>query len=467
MAQIISSGIGSGLDVSGLVSQLVQAERAPVENRLNTKEIKAQSRLSAYGTLKSSLSSFQSALTALQNSELYQGRTSTVSNKDLFTVSAGDTASVGNYTIQAENLASRHKLASTAFADDDTSVGTGTLTFTISGESFDLEISSGSDSLSAIRDAVNDASDNVGVKASIIRDENGSHLIFTADETGADNAITISATTTGTDTGDLTQLNFDPNAIPANNPMTEQQEALDATLIIDGFTAKSATNTFDNVIDDVSINLKDSEAGQKESLDIALDKSAVKKAINQFVQAYNTLRDNINTLKAYDPDTGAAGLLQGDSATNRLSSQLRQAISDTVSGADADLDTLAEIGITTNFENGTLKVDKDMLDSLVDERFDDFVSLFAGDNGLASRLDGLADQYTKFEGTLDTLSNGLQGEIDRITDQRESLARRLASVEARYLQQFNALDTLLGELNQTSSFLTSQLDNLPGFTKKD
>ena len=98
------------------------------------------------------------------------------------------------------------------------------------------------------------------------------------------------------------------------------------------------------------------------------------------------------------------------------------------------------------------------------DSFDDFVLLFAGDTGMASRLDALAEQYTKFEGTLDTLGAGLRLQIDGITDQRESLARRLASIEARYLQQFNALDTLLGELNQTSSFLTSQLENLPGFT---
>lgn len=464
MAQIISGGIGSGIDVTGLVSQLVQAERAPVESRLNSKEFKAQSKLSAYGTLKSSLSKFQAALDALKESSLYEGRKITTSNKDLFTVSANASASVGSYTIQSENLASRHKLASAAFASDDTAVGTGTLTFTVNGESFAIDIENGSDSLTAIRDAVNQASDNVGVSAAIIRDEDGSRLVFTADETGADNAISISATNTGT--GDLSQLTYDPNAPPENNPLTQQQAALDATLIIDGFTAKSSTNTFKDVVDGVTITLKDSEPGQKESLDVSLDKAAVKKAIDQFVEAYNTLRTNLNTLKAYDPESGVAGKLQGDATTNRLSSQLRQAISNTVGGADSDLDTLAEIGITTNFENGTLEIDSDMLNELVDDRFDDFVSLFAGDTGMASRLDALAEQYTKFEGTLDTLSNGLKSQIDGITDQRESLARRLASIEARYLQQFNALDTLIGELNQTSSFLTSQLANLPGFTFK-
>ena len=154
--------------------------------------------------------------------------------------------------------------------------------------------------------------------------------------------------------------------------------------------------------------MKDSDPGQKESLNVTLDKTSVTNAIEDFVEAYNTLRSNLNTLKAYDPDSGVAGKLQGDSTTNRLATQLRQAISNTVGGADADLDTLAEIGITTNAEDGTLEIDSDMLDGLVDGRFDDFVLLFAGDTGMASRLDALAEQYTKFEGTLDTLGAGLR-----------------------------------------------------------
>lgn len=465
MAQIISSGIGSGLDISGLVSQLVKAERAPQENRLNSNEIRAQSRLSALGTLKGSLSSFQSALDKLQDAATFQKRSVATSNKDLFSVSADSDAAVGSYSIQAEALATRHKLASAAYTSDDTSVGTGTLTMTVNGESFSIEVAAGEDSLAAIRDAINSAEDNVGVNASIIRDQDGSHLVFTADETGAENVITVTATVTGVDTGDLTQLNYDINGAPEDNNLEQKQAAADAELIIDGFTAKSANNTFDNVIDGVSITLKDSAPGSAENLDVALDKSAVVNVINQFVSAYNSLRTNLNTLTAYDPETGKAGLLQGDSSVGRLTSQLRTALAESISGANASLDTLAEIGITTNYETGTLEVDNDKLDALVDSNFDDFANLFAGDSGIAARLDSVADVYTRFEGILDTRTSGLKEQIDRIADQRIALDKRIATIESRYLQQFTALDSLLGELNQTSSFLTSQLANLPGFTR--
>lgn len=466
MAQIISSGIGSGLDISGLVSQLVQAERAPVENRLNTSEVRAQSRLSAFGSLKSSLASFQGSLEKLQNSGLYQASKATVSDTDLFTVTSDTDASVGNYTIQAEQLASRHKIASAAYASDDTSVGTGSLSITVDGTVLELEIGSGSDSLTAIRDTINNAAGNPGVLASIIRDENGSHLVLTANETGADKAITVAVTTDVGDTGNLGAIAFDPQAAPADNPMVEKQAAADAILIIDGFTARSSNNVFDNVIDGVSITLKGSDPGNNHALDVERDEKSVKKAIQQFVDAYNSLRSTLDTLTAYDPETRQAGLLQGDSTTSRLSSQLRQALTVTIGGADADMDSLAEIGISTNFKTGKLEIDSERLDGLISSNFGDFSALFSGESGFAAQLDNVADVYTRFEGILDNRSKGISTQIDRISSQRIALDSRMASIEARYLAQFTALDGLLGELNQTSNFLTSQLKNLPTFNQE-
>ncbi len=461
MAQIVSSGIGSGLDISGLVSQLVQAERAPVENRLISSEVRAQSKLSAYGGLKSSLSSFQATLEKLKDSGLYQARTATVSNSELFTVSSDTSATPGSYGIQAEQLASRHKIASVAYTDDSTSVGTGSLSITVNGETLNLDIEAGSDSLAAIRDAINNAADNPGVGASIIRDEDGSHLVLTGAESGADKAITIVVTTDGMDTGDLTALAFDPLADPQTSPMIQKQAAEDAILIIDGFTARSSNNVFDDVVDGVSITLKATDPGNSYDLDVARDETSVKTAIQQFVNAYNSLRGTLDSLTSYDPETKKAGLLQGDSTTARLEAKLRQSLTLTISGANAELDSLAEIGITTNYETGKLSIDNEKLDGLISSNFGDFSTLFSGDGGFASQLEGIANVYTKFEGILDSRTDGISTQIDRITDQRVALERRMISVEARYLAQFTALDGLLGSLTQTSSFLSTQLQNLP------
>jgi flagellar hook-associated protein 2 len=466
VAQIVSSGIGSGLDISSLVTQLVQAERAPAANRLIASEVRAQSRLSAYGGLKSSLSSFQTSLDSLKDSGLYQARKATVSNTDLFTVSSETTASPGNYSIQAEQLASRHKIASAAYTDDDTSVGTGSLSITLNGETLDLDIETGSDSLAAIRDAINSATDNPGVSASIISDEDGSHIVLTGQNSGADQAITIVVTTDGGDTGNLGALAFDPLADPQTSPMIEKQAADDAILIVDGFTARSSTNVFDEVIDGVSITLKATDSGTIHDLDVSRDENSVKTAIQQFVNAYNSLRGTLDTLTAYDPETKQAGLLQGDATTARLSAKLRESLSQTIAGANVDMDTLAEIGITTDYETGKLSLDNDKLNSLVTSNFGDFSAVFSGGDGFASQLASIADVYTKFEGILDSRSDGISTQIDRINSQRIALDRRMVSVEARYLAQFTALDGLLGQLNQTSNFLTAQLSNLPSFNLK-
>jgi flagellar hook-associated protein 2 len=132
-----------------------------------------------------------------------------------------------------------------------------------------------------------------------------------------------------------------------------------------------------------------------------------------------------------------------------------------VSGLDVDLDSLAELGITT-IEKGKLKLDATKLTSVLDTDFANVAGVFAGENGYATRLDTLIGNITAGGGILDNRTAGLKQQVERIADQRETLNRRVASIEARYLAQFSALDTLLGQLNATGTFLTQQLDNLPG-----
>ncbi|MGB1907838.1 MAG: flagellar filament capping protein FliD, partial [Spongiibacter sp.] len=180
MASVTAQGIGSGLDISGLVSQLVEAERAPQANRLAGKEARIQARLSAFGSLKSALDTFKNSLSALKNAETFSKRSATVGDKDVFTASVNDAAVAGNYSVSVEQLATRHKIASAAYADSATSVGTGTLQFTVNGESFSIDVEAGADSLASIRDAVNSAEDNVGVTATIVNDQDGAHLVFSS-----------------------------------------------------------------------------------------------------------------------------------------------------------------------------------------------------------------------------------------------------------------------------------------------
>lgn len=456
MASVTASGIGSGLDITSIVSQLVNAERAPQENRLASKEALIQARLSAYGSLKSALTTFQSSLSSLKNAETFTKRSATSSDTSVFTATSTDAASAGTYSVQVEQLATKHKIASAAYADSAAVVGAGDLTFTQGTESFTVTIADGANSLQEIRDAINSAEDNTGVTANIVTDEDGAHLVFSSTNSGAENAIKVDVVESGA-TG-LNQLAFDPNNA---SPMTEKAVALDSKIIVDGFTAYSANQKFEGMIEGVTIDVKKAEPGEAFSLAVKLDTASVKKSIEGFVSSYNTLVTTLNDLTAYDAEANTAGLLQGDSATRSVANKIRQEMGTIVSGLGVELDSLAELGITTG-DKGKLEIDSAKLTSVLDTDFANIAGVFSGDNGYATRLDSVIGNITAGGGILDNRTEGLKAQVERIADQREALNIRVAAIEARYQAQFSALDTLLGQLNNTGTFLTQQLANLPG-----
>ncbi|AMO68906.1 flagellar hook-associated 2 domain-containing protein [gamma proteobacterium BDW918] len=457
MASVTASGVGSGLDINSIVSQLVQAERAPQETRLASKEALIQARLSAFGSLKSSLATFQNSLSALKNVDTFTKRSASSSDNAVFTATTTAAAAAGTYSVKVEQLAAKHTIASKAYTDSATVVGSGVLSFSQNGETFSVTIADGVDSLAAIRDAVNGASDNTGVAASIVTDQDGAHLVFSSSKTGLANAITVDVSPSDTDTGNLNDLAY----ISGNFALTEKAEAKDSIVVVDGFTLSSASLKFEGMIEGITIDIKAAKPGENLSLTVKHDTAAVKKSIEGFVTGYNTLMTTLNDLTAYNPDANTAGLLQGDSATRSVANRIRQEMGTLVSGLDVDLDSLAELGITT-IEKGKLKLDATKLTSVLDTDFANVAGVFAGENGYATRLDTLIGNITAGGGILDNRTAGLKQQVERIADQREILTRRVASIEARYLAQFSALDTLLGQLNATGTFLTQQLDNLPG-----
>lgn len=462
MASLSVSGVGSGLDINSIVSQLVEAERAPQANRLASKEARIQAQLSAFGSLKSALEAFQNSLSTLQSLDTYSQRATSLSADSPVSVSASEAAVAGSYEFGVEQLASRHKIASPAYASADSEVGTGSLEISVNGDSFSVEIASGAASLEAIRGAINASADNVGVSASIVTDQNGAQLVLTSEHSGIANAITVSAHTGPSDSGDLSQLQYDVNA--PSSPMVEKVAAQDARLIVDGFTQSSPNNRVEGMIEGVSFALSDARPGETFTLTVSADSDAVKRAVEGFVKSYNTLNTTLNDLTAFDPEANTAGLLQGDQTTREIATALRRELGVTVAGA-AGINSLAELGITTA-DKSALEIDADTLNRFVQEEPLAIQTLFASADGYAQRLDGVLERYTKGGGILDIRSEGLNGRIERINDQREALNRRIASVEARYFKQFTALDSLLGQLTSTGDFLNQQLANLPGSVKK-
>lgn len=455
---ISSPGIGSGIEISSLITQLVAAEGEATSNRLNLREAEYQGDISAFGSLTGSLSLFQDAVQGLQNLSDFQQRSASSSDTDIFTATADETADVSQYGIEVVQLAQANKLITTdGFASTDT-VGGGTLTFTQGTDSFSITVSA-TDTLDDVRDAINNAVDNSGLKAAIINVDDGSggteqKLVFTANSTGVENAITITAVDddlNNTDAFGLSRL--------VNANLDEPAIALDGKIKVDNQLISSPTNEFSGVVDGITINAVAVGAG--ETLSVTEDKTSVTEKIDVFIANYNGLVDTFNALGSFDAATESAGLLLGDSTLRGVQNAIRQALSSSVSGLSGSFSTLAELGITTD-EEGKLTLDSDTLDTLLVSDFDQVGELFAASNGLANTLDTIIEGYIGTNGTIETRTSGLQTSIDGITEQREALDRRLLSLESRLLAQFTAMDVIVSSLQNQSNFLSQQLANLPG-----
>lgn len=396
MANISSAGIGSGLDIEGLVSQLIAAERQPAQNRLDRREARLQAELSAYGAFKGALSAFQSALSGLTTADAFQSIRASSSDRDVLTASASKSAAAGSYNVDIANLASAHSLASTPFDNTTDPIGsgasaTGTLTFRFGTTDYDagtgtyngftqnsekavqtVTIDSTNNSLEGIRDAVNEA--DIGVSASIINDGNGYRLVFVSTDTGAANSLEISVSEgdggNDTDTTGLSKLAFNISA--AN--LEQTQAAQDASLTINGLAVTSATNTVKDAIEGVTLELV--EAGTA-TLKVTQDTGAASRAVDSFISGYNGLIETVNQLSGYDAATRRGGILLGDATLRGITSRIRSALAETVDGLTGKYTSLAAIGIETDSKTGKLSKNSDVFDDVLENNFDRIARLFA------------------------------------------------------------------------------------------
>jgi flagellar hook-associated protein 2 len=465
MAGISSIGLGSGLDLTALVDQLVAAETQPVANRLNVKESDLQAKLSAFGNLKSTLSTVQDSLTSL--SEIGAGRTATSSRAEVLSASANESAAVGNYSIQVSQLANAQSLASPAYSSSSEVVGTGTLTISLGTTDYDpetdayngfvpnpekspqvLTIDSENQTLEGIRDAINEA--DFGVNAAIVNDGTGYRLLLSSEETGVANSLQI--TVTDDNGSGLADLAFDGVATNLEQTVAAQ----DAQLVINGLAISSPSNSVSEAIEGVSLELKDVSNGDAVTLNVGLDKSAVSNALDGFIGAYNDLVDLIQSLTNYDPETRQASVLSGDSSVRTIASQLRNGLLNQIEGASDVYRYLVDVGVSTE-SNGKLSLDDTKFDTAVTEDFAGIVDLV---NGFSEQMEQTVSGYLNTGGFLEARTQGIQARIDDIDDRRVALDRRFEALQARYVKQFTALDTLLGQLQNTSNFLTQQLSSL-------
>ncbi len=470
--------IGSGLDIGGIVSQLVAAEGAPALRRIDFREKMLNIELSGYSKLKSDVSGFRDQVTKLLKPQDLKARSGSVADTTIATVSVTDSATSGNYDLVVTDLAASQKLASKAFAAKTTVVGSGTLTinfgewnagetaFTADGSKTALTvvIDPAANTLTDVKDAINNA--NGAVRASIVNDGTGERLLLSSTSTGVTNGLEITVVdddTNNTDGFGLSQLAFTVGAKGNPDNMATTQVAKDAAFTIDGLSITSESNTVTTALEGTTLTLKD--VGTT-TVNVSDDSAALKNQLNAFMARYNSMVMSITELTGYNADTGEAGLLQGDSAPRIILSTVRTAFLTSTTVSSGNTYSLTTLGYTTGAD-GKLKVDDTKIDAALKDNYSDMVEFFGDATaGLAKKLDDFLGSYVGSTGSFVSRADGLNAQLDRLKEDRSALGRRLEKVEKRYMREFTNLDIVMATLQSSADFLDSQLSSLQNFGKK-
>lgn len=429
---ISSPGIGSGLDVGSIVSQLMALERRPLV-ALDSREGKYQAQLTAYGSLKGALSSFQSAVAALATPAKFSAVKATLTDTTAATASASSAATPGSYSVEIQALAQAHKLKSAAFAATSTTVGSGTLTIqfgSYSGGVFTLNpdkaaqsvvIDSSQSSLAGVRDALNAA--NAGVSASIVNDGSGNRLVIASKDSGVANALKITVADddlTNSDNAGLSQLAYDASTGGTTN-LTQTVSAQNATVVIDGISISKSSNTLSDAIEGVTLNLLKTNILGATTLTVTRDTAGIQAAVESFVKAYNDIHKTITDLSKYDAANKRASTLTGDATVRSVQTQLRGLFNTALSTAGGGLSSLSEIGIAFQ-KDGTLKLDSNKLSTVLSDSTKDVSTLFAA-------VGKPSDSLVAFVGsTVDTKNGAYSLNLSQLATQGKAVGSGAAAL---------------------------------------
>jgi flagellar hook-associated protein 2 len=463
MASISSTGIGSGLQVEDIITKLMSIEKQPI-TRLQTAASTIQTKISAFGQLQSSLSSFRDSSLALTRASTWGATTATSSDATSIQVSTGEGAVPGNYAISVESLATAHAAVTRTYDSADELVGAGTLRVEIGSfgqagfapqpnlAAMSIDISP-TDSLAAVRNKINAA--GAGVSAVIVNDTTGARLIISSTNPGSANGFRLSGP------GDIS---FDPDS--ASNPMTQTQAPADAQVTINGLAVTTSGNRLNDTIQGLNLNLNKVTTPATVQVTVAQDNTALKTSVQGFVDSYNALAKMLSAQTKYDEATKTAGKLQGDSTAVSLQRQLRNVLT-AESPASATYPSLNSVGITLQAD-GTLKIDDTKLTSALNSNLTEVKKLFSASspmvnptdpdlNGVATRLRNFTDKILGSEGALTTKSASLNTTLSLNQKRQDEMTARMALTEARLRAQYTSLDTNMSKLTALNTYITNQV----------
>ena len=543
-----ATGLGSGINISGMVSSLIAAESGAQTAQYTSQTTKANADLTALGTLKNALYSFQTSVQTLQNVSTFQANTVTSSNTAAFTATADGTSVPNSYQVGVTQLAKAAQMSSSFYSNASALVGAGSLSLnlgtayvngatlsssappltstdmgingypitavnvlgntpqqnviasinasTVSTGVIAVDNGSGGISLSnslstntaaisitgnpatvlaetglttgtttaahqaftvnadvtttlsSLVDAINNASGNPGITASIINVDAGAQLLLTSNTMGAANTIGVQATpSSGSNLSSL-------------NTLTTVQAPSNAIITLNGQQVTRQSNSFSDVLPGVTLFLT-APTTSTASLAIATNPATAKTNVNSFITAYNGLMTVINNLTSFDSSTGTAAPLFGDPMMLGIKNQLLHAFNSSVQGI-AGFGTLPEIGIGPD-NKGILSLNSVVFSQALAANSTGVAKLFASTTGIAAVFNTVLNNQVGFTGTIATRVSADNTQLTNITNQQITFNARMSVLQAQYLKQFNVMDGVVANLQNTSNSLTGMLANLPGF----
>lgn len=361
-----SSSSGTGIDYSALIESKVQA-RLVRADRVDAKITANEAKITAYGDLQDLLQTVNSSLDGLRNrstatgasSNLFGQRSAYISDEDSFTATVDDDTELGTYSVVVQQLATKHKIAADAVSSKTDALG--------QAGSFTLQAADGSavtitmeadDSLTDLRDAINNQTSASGVTASIVQVSDSSYqLILTAKSTGQDISLT--------DGGDgvLSSLGLTDSSGAIKNELVAAQDAI---IKVDGVTITRSSNTIDDAIDGVTLSLYTADPDTAVSMEVSTDLSSIKTAITDFVDAYNAVRDFVTTQQAVSSDGTKSedATLFADSLLRQITKSVYEGLNTSITTDDGEVLSLSSLGVTFNSSNN-LELDEDTLNTFL------------------------------------------------------------------------------------------------------
>ena len=237
------------------------------------------------------------------------------------------------------------------------------------------------------------------------------------------------------------------------------QVAANAAYKINGIDGSGTSNTVTGMIENVTLNLTKVTTSPTTITVSADTTTSLTSSLTSFVKAYNDATTTMATLGAYNLATKVAGALQGNSTLRNAQTQVRNQFFNITLGGSSPYQRLSNIGVSLN-QDGTLSLDTSKLKTAINTDFTSVAGL------VAAVGTGFKTTTTSLVSTAGSIPSAVSSINNMVTDNRLSqtkMSTRLTAIEARYRAQFTALDTAVASMKTTSTYLTQQLANLPGF----